>query len=127
MDFATVASEILHVKKETIIDIAKKAALPFTLIPIVWMIFFRKTGIPGKSKVVSKPILKAAAADDDVTKEGCVLYNLRNLVRFIIVVKRYKYWVSQGLDRWSHEPPPPPPYLIQETPSASPTIFNLIA
>lgn len=78
MDFDVLKNEILELKKETIIYYAKKAAIPLTVIPLIWICFLRKTGI--SSNVQRKgPAKELAVVDDD--SSGFV-YNLRNLVRF---------------------------------------------
>lgn len=78
MDFNTIPQRLLEVKKETILYIAKKAAIPLTIIPLIWMIILRKSGFAGKGGVdVKKPAEELLAHEDD---GGGSHYNLRNLV-----------------------------------------------
>ena len=78
---SSVIREIAEVKRETLINIAKKIAFPLTLIPVVWIIFLRKTGVGYKGTVISKPALEGAAGD--IVTEGGSSYNLKNLVCFL--------------------------------------------
>lgn len=75
MDLGTVIGEISEVKRETLVSIAKKVALPLTLLPLLWMVFLRKTGMASRGKVVRKP-----DANDGNALEDISAYNLRNLV-----------------------------------------------
>jgi len=73
MDLAALTREILESNRERLINIAKRVAIPFAVLPLLWMFFLRRTGVDGQGKVVSKPVVK------DTNEEDGVVYNLRNL------------------------------------------------
>ena len=77
MDLATVTREILELNRERLISIAKRLAIPFTVLPLLWMFFLRRTGVDGQGKVVSRPAVKDASEDPE---QDDVVYNLKNLV-----------------------------------------------
>ena len=77
MDFAAVTREILDLNRERLINIAKKVAIPFAVLPLLWMFFLRKAGVDGQGKAVSKPAMKDGSVDQELDD---VVYNLRNLV-----------------------------------------------
>ena len=74
MDLAALTREMLESNRERLINIAKRVAIPFAVLPLLWMFFLRRTGVDGQGKVVSKPVVK------DTNEEDGVVYNLRNLV-----------------------------------------------
>ena len=78
MDFVAVTREVLESNRERLISIAKKVAIPLTVLPLLWMFFLRKTGAHGQDKAVSKPPMKDGSVDPE---QDDVVYNLRNLVR----------------------------------------------
>ena len=81
MDVGTVIREISEVKRETLVSIAKKVVFPLTLLPLLWMVFLRKTGVASRDKVVRKP----AAKDNNAVEQSsaCNLSNLVSLSKFI--------------------------------------------
>ena len=83
MDVASFIGELSELKKETLISVAKKVAFPLTLIPLLWVIFLRKTGVGDKGKVICKSALEGSASD--ILKDDSS-YNLKNFVSFLPLV-----------------------------------------
>ena len=74
MDLTKLTLEFLELKKETVINIAKKAVLPLTFIPVIWIIFIRRSSLPDGKKVKVKKSFK------EQDENGDAEYSLQNLV-----------------------------------------------
>ena len=82
MDFVAVTREIVESNRERLINIAKKVAIPLTVLPLLWIFFLRKTRAHGQGKAVSKPAMRDGSVDPE---QDDVVYNLRNLVRILFL------------------------------------------